>query len=267
MVKDMTVAAGSPAFADLVAFNDAAIVSPLRKAGAVILGKTNMPAMADGGAQRRLYGRAESPYNPLYSTAAYASGSSNGCGTSTTASFAAFGFAGETVSSGRSPASNNALVGYSPSRGVIPNRGQWPLYPTCDVIVPHIRSVEDSFAVLNVIVADDQDAIRGIDFWRNQDFVSIPKASSIHPADCYALIDPCALSGKRIAVPKCFVGVPAAKPPHVCIERVRKLWERARVTFESLGATVFETDFLFLEMHMNQDFPGQGCNIPGMPSS
>lgn len=51
MVKYMTVAAGSPAFADLVASKDAAIVSLLLKAGAVILGKTNMPAMADGGAQ------------------------------------------------------------------------------------------------------------------------------------------------------------------------------------------------------------------------
>ncbi|OJJ82292.1 amidase family protein [Aspergillus glaucus CBS 516.65] len=267
MVKDMTVAAGSPAFADLVASKDAAIVSLLRKAGAVILGKTNMPSMADGGGQRGLYGRAESPYNPLYSTTAYASGSSNGCGTSTAASFAAFGFAGETVSSGRSPASNNALVGYSPSRGLIPNRGQWPLYPTCDVIVPHTRLVEDLFAVLNVIVANDQDAVRGIDFWRSQSFVSIPRASSIRPTDYHTLADPCALSGKRIAVPKCFVGAPAAKPPHVCIEPVRKLWERARATFESLGATVVETDFPLLEMYMKQDFPGQGCNVPGMPSS
>lgn len=267
MVRDMTVAAGSPAFADLVASEDAAIVALLRDAGAVIMGKTNMPAMADGGGQRGLYGRAESPYNPRYSTTAYASGSSNGCGTSTTASFAAFGFAGETVSSGRSPASNNALVGYSPSRGVIPNRGQWPLYPTCDVIVPHTRSVEDLFAVLNAIIADDQHGARGIDFWRNQNFVPIPEASSNRPSDYYTLADPSALSGKRIAVPKCFIGAPGSKPPHVCIEPVRKLWERARATIVSLGATVIGTDLPLLEMYMKQNFPGQGCNVPGMPSS
>lgn len=81
-----------------------------------------MPAMADGGGQRGVYGRAESPYNIECSTTAFASGSSNGTRTSILASFASFGFAGETVSSGRSPASNNALVGYSPSRGVIPIR-------------------------------------------------------------------------------------------------------------------------------------------------
>lgn len=76
---------------------------------------------------------------------------------------------------------------------MIPNRGQWPLYPTCDVIFPHTRSIEDLFAVLNVIVADDQDAIRGIDFWRNQSFVPIPEASSIRPTDYHTLADPCAL--------------------------------------------------------------------------
>lgn len=264
MVKDMTVAAGSPAFAGLLSSEDAAIVALLRKAGAVILGKTNMPAMADGGSQRGLYGRAESPYNPQYSTTAYASGSSNGCGTSTAASFAAFGFAGETVSSGRSPASNNALVGYSPSRGVIPNRGQWPLYPTCDVIVPHTRTMEDLFAVLNVIVADDTEAARGIDFWRNQTFVPIPMSSEVRPESYHNLADSDALMGKRVAVPRCFIGAPSAKPFHVCIEPVQKLWEKARATLESLGATVIETDFPLLEGYTKQDFPGQSCNVPGI---
>jgi Asp-tRNA(Asn)/Glu-tRNA(Gln) amidotransferase A subunit family amidase len=264
MVKGMTVAAGSPAFVNLISSEDAAIVSLLRKAGAVILGKTNMPPMADGGAQRGLYGRAESPYNLLYSTTAYASGSSNGCGTSTAASFAAFGFAGETVSSGRSPASSNALVGYSPSRGVIPNRGQWPLYPTCDVIVPHTRSMEDLFSVLDVIVADDLEAARGIDFWRNQKFVPIPKASEVRPVNYQDLKDPKALIGKRVAVPRCFIGAPYSKPHHVCIEPVQRLWEKARAILESIGATVIETDFPLLENYMKQDFPGQSCNVPGM---
>lgn len=265
MVKGMTVAAGSPAFGDLIASEDAAIVSLLRKSGAVIIGKTNMPAMADGGGQRGLYGRAESPYNLTRLCTAYASGSSNGCGTSTAASFATFGLAGETVSSGRAPASNNALVGYSPSRGVIPNRGQWPLYPTCDVIVPHTRSMEDLFAILDVIVADDLEATQGIDFWRNQQFVQIPKASDIRPASFRSLADPCSLTGKRIGVPRCFIGAPSAKPFHVCTGGVQELWKKARESLEFLGATVIETDFPFLEQYTKQEFPGQSCNVPGMP--
>ncbi|KAJ3501292.1 hypothetical protein NM208_g16965 [Fusarium decemcellulare] len=220
--------------------------------------------MADGGSQRGLYGRAESPYNPIYSTTAYASGSSNGCGTSTTASFAAFGFAGETVSSGRSPASNNALVGYSPSSGVIPNRGQWPLYPTCDVIVPHTRSMQDLFDVLNVIVADDTKSSTGLDFWRNQKFIQIPKSSEVRPTDYHSLEDPKALEGKRIAVPKCFLGDKDCEPFHMCSDSVLDLWRGACADLEALGATIVETDFPMLEQYTKKDFPGQGANVPGM---
>lgn len=264
-VKGMTVAAGSPAFSDLVASDDAAIVSLLREAGAIIIGKTNMPAMADGGGQRGLYGRSESPYNPTYSTTAYASGSSNGSGTSTAASLAAFGIAGETVSSGRAPASNNALIGYSPSRGLIPNRGQWPLYPTCDVIVPHTRSMEDLFTLLDVIVDDDKISTEGVDFWRNQKFVKIPHASDVRPVSFNSLADPYSLIGKRVAVPRCFLGIESAKPPHVCTESVQRLWEKTRATLEDLGAAVIESDFPLLEQYIKKDFPGQSCNVPGMP--
>ncbi|CAM1510635.1 Fc.00g009700.m01.CDS01 [Cosmosporella sp. VM-42] len=263
-VKGMTIAAGSPAFSNLIASSDAAIVESLRAAGAIILGKTNMPPMADGGIQRGYYGRAESPYNPIYSTTAYASGSSNGCGTSTTSSFAAFGFAGETVTSGRSPASNNALVGYSPSRGVIPNRGQWPLYPTCDVIVPHTRSMKDLFDVLNVIVEDDINADQGLDFWRNQTFVPVPKSSEVRPVDYHSLEESNALHGKRIALPRCFLGVEGTEPPHICTDNVLDLWMSARAGMEALGATLVDTDFPLLEEYSKKDFPGQSCNVPGM---
>lgn len=265
-VKGLTVAAGSPAFANLVASSDAAIVESLRNAGAILLGKTNMPPMADGGPQRGLYGRAESPYNSVYGTTAYASGSSNGSGTSTTTSFAAFGFGGETVTSGRSPASNNALIGYSPSRGVIPGRGQWPLYPMCDVIVPHTRSMRDLFEVLNVIVADDKNAVPGLDFWRNQPFTPVPKCSEVRPTNYHSLEDRTSLQGKRIAVPKCYLGVQGAQPATVCTDSVLELWNQARVDLESLGATVVETDFPLMEQYAKKDFPGQSSNVPGISS-
>ena len=118
-VKGLPVASGSPAFAELIAHDDAFAVARLRKAGAIFLGLTNMPPMAAGGMQRGVYGRAESPYNAEYLTSAFGSGSSNGSGTATAASFAAFGLGEETWSSGRAPASNNSLVAYTPSRGVI----------------------------------------------------------------------------------------------------------------------------------------------------
>lgn len=262
-VKGMTVAAGSPAFQDLIASDDAFVVQLLRQAGAVLLGKTNMPPMADGGNQRGLYDRAESPYSLEYATTAFYSGSSSGCGTSTTASFAAFGLAGETVSSGRAPASNNALVGYSPSRGVIPIRGQWPLYPTCDVVVPHTKSLPDLFDVLNVIVADDPNP-RNLDFWRAQNTVPFPLASTLRPSDYHMLEDASALQGKRIAVPKCFLGIGNRGLISVCSSDVMKLFKAAVEDLKALGATVVESDFPLLEQYAKQDFPGQSINIPGL---
>ncbi len=166
LVKGLTAASGSPAFKDLVAYRDAFTIERLRAAGAICLGKTNMPPMANGGMQRGVYGRAESPYNADYLTAPFASGSSNGAGTATAASFAAFGVAEETWSSGRGPASNNGLCAYTPSRGVISVRGNWPLTPTMDVVVPFARTMADLLEVLDVVVADDPDT-RG-DLWRLQ---------------------------------------------------------------------------------------------------
>ena len=119
------MAAGSPAFEDLVAQHDAFTIERLRAAGAILIGLTNMPPMANGGMQRGVYGRAE-PLQRRLPASAFGSGSSNGSGTATAAVFAAFGLGEETWSCGRAPASNNGLCAYTPSRGVISVRGNWP---------------------------------------------------------------------------------------------------------------------------------------------
>jgi len=255
LVKGMTAASGSPAFKDLMAQRDAFAVGRLRRAGAICLGKTNMPPMAKGGMQRGVYGRAESPYNAAWLTAPWTSGSSNGAGTATAASFAAFGLAEETWSSGRGPASNNGLCAYTPSRGVISVRGNWPLVPTMDVVVPYARSMADLLEVLEVIVADDPDP-RG-DLWRLQPWVTIPKASEVRPASYPALLaGVTALQGKRFGVPRMYIN---ADPDAGTSDRpslgsatgqrietrasVIALWQVARAALEAAGATVVETDF------------------------
>lgn len=242
MLTGLPVAAGSPAFVNLTASHDAFTVGQLRKSGAIALGKTIMPPMANGGMQRGVYGRADSPYNRDYLTAAMGSGSSNGCGTSTAASMAVFGMAEETVSSGRSPASNNGLVAYTPSRGVLSVRGNWPLQPSADVAVPHARSVKDMMAILDVLVVKDEDTTS--DFWRGQPFITLPEVDTVRPESFLTLADPDALKGKRIGVPKMFIGEddPAAVPVWVS-PSVRALWDSARKTLESLGAMVEEVDF------------------------
>ncbi|MDN3494950.1 amidase [Planococcus sp. APC 4015] len=247
LVRGLTAAAGSPAFADLVAQRDAFTIERLRASGAICLGLTNMPPMANGGMQRGVYGRAESPYNAEFLTAPFGSGSSNGSGTATAASFAAFGLGEETWSSGRGPASNNALCAYTPSRGVISTRGNWPLVPTMDVVVPHTRTMADLFEVLDVIVADDPDT-RG-DFWRTQSWVEIPKASAVRPSAYTAG----SLAGARIGIPRMYVnaddapdGAGIGGPTGRRIQTrpsVIALWDAARRDLEAAGATVVDVDF------------------------
>ncbi|MEW5810552.1 MAG: amidase [Actinomycetota bacterium] len=244
-VRGLPVTAGSPAFADLVADDDAFAVSQLRSAGAICLGLTNMPPMAAGGMQRGLYGRAESPYNGDYLCSAFGSGSSNGSGTATAASFAAFGLAEETWSSGRAPASNNALVAYTPSRGVISIRGNWPLVPTMDVVVPHARSVADLLHLLDVVVGDDP--VRDGDLWRLQEWVDIPAASQVRPHS-YSGLPPLPLQGLRLAVPRIYVnGDPNSAFPVRTRDSVMALWHTMRDDLMAAGAEVVETDFPVVE--------------------
>ncbi|MGN6127784.1 MAG: amidase, partial [Humibacter sp.] len=278
LARGLTAAAGSPAFADLIAQRDAFTIERLRAGGAVLIGLTNMPPMANGGMQRGVYGRAESPYNAEWLTSAFGSGSSNGSGTATAASFAAFGLGEETWSSGRAPASNNALCAYTPSRGVISVRGNWPLVPTMDVVVPHTRTMADLLEVLDVIVADDPDT-RG-DFWRAQPWVSIPAASDVRPPS-YPALGPstpnslstpntsstpstsntphaatAALRGARLGVPRMYINADpdagtAEHPgiggstgqPIATRESVMELWSAARADLEAAGAEVVEVDF------------------------
>ncbi|GLK89357.1 amidase [Pseudomonas turukhanskensis] len=255
LVKGLTAASGSPAFANLVAQRDAFTIERLRAAGAICLGKTNMPPMANGGMQRGVYGRAESPYNANYLTAPFASGSSNGAGTATAASFAAFGLAEETWSSGRGPASNNGLCAYTPSRGVISVRGNWPLTPTMDVVVPYARTMADLLEVLDQVVAEDPDT-RG-DLWRLQPWVPLPKVADVRPASYLELAaTPQALAGKRLGVPRMFINAdpeagtsdnPGIGGPTgqriITRDSVIELWNQARKALEAAGAEVVEVDF------------------------
>ena len=234
----------------------------LRQAGAVCMGTTNTPPMMASGMHRGLYGRAESPYNPQYLTAAFSSGSSNGCATSTAASFAAFGIGSETVSSGRSPASNNALVAYTGSRDVISPRGVWPLYPTCDVIVPQTRTVDDMLQVLEVLAV--KDSREQENFWAAQKHVQIEAVERPDSFLDLSLASGGSLRGKRLAAPKMFIGGhdPQAKPTFVSEEAIA-LWEAARKTLESCGATVIETDFPLVSRYEDDSQSGHANNVQG----
>ncbi|KAL2206385.1 amidase signature enzyme [Sarocladium strictum] len=265
-VKGMMAASGSPAFKDLIANDDAFTVAAIKSAGGILLGRTNMPPVAYGGMQRGVYGRAENPYNPDYLAAAWASGSSNGSAVSTAASMATFGMGEETVSSGRSPASNNALVAYTPSRGWISIRGNWPLYPTCDVVVPHARTMDDLLKLLEVISVEDE--VTNGDFWRRQSFVKLEKPWGGLPRnEVFVEAGSCqSLKGLRVAIPSMYAGgncSEGASPVYTHPE-VQKLLENAKAQLEELGAdVVMVPDFPAVTGYENPDLLPPGC--PRLP--
>ncbi|KEF53918.1 uncharacterized protein A1O9_09713 [Exophiala aquamarina CBS 119918] len=261
--QGMTVASGSEAFENLRSNEDAFTVGILREAGAILIGRTNMCPMAYGGMLRGVYGRAESPYNKDYLAAAFGSGSSNGSGVSVAASFAGFGMGEETVSSGRSPASNNALVAYTPSRGMISIRGNWPLYPTCDVVVPHTRTTDDLLILLEAITKQDPNTVG--DFWRDQPFIQLPTPTWSKASKPFTSTKSAGyLQGKRIAVPEIFLKQQDGGP--YISKAIEPLWCQAQADLEAIGAHVeIIPDLPVLRMYEQMLRKSGNENEPSLP--
>ena len=135
---------------DMIPGDDAAAVERLRKAGAVILGKTNMPDFAGHGTRTRSSVAGET-LNP-YAEDRVPGGSSGGTATAVNASFAVLGLGTETGGSIQNPSAAQALVGVKPTFGLVPMEGVVPIDATYrDVVGPIARTVRDAALVLDVI--------------------------------------------------------------------------------------------------------------------
>ena len=135
---------------DMVPGDDAVAVGRLKAAGAVILGKTNMPDFALHGTRTRSSAAGET-LNP-YAVDRVPGGSSGGTATAVNASFAVLGLGTETGGSIQNPAAAQALVGVKPTFGLVPLEGVVPIDATYrDVVGPLARTVRDAALVLDVI--------------------------------------------------------------------------------------------------------------------
>jgi Asp-tRNA(Asn)/Glu-tRNA(Gln) amidotransferase A subunit family amidase len=149
---------------DLMPERDAPVVARLKAAGAVILGKTNIPAFSHDGA------RANTSWDgPTYNAVnrAIAPGaSSSGTATAVAASFAVVGLAEETGGSIQNPGAAQSLVSVKPTFALVPNTGVTPLAgSTRDVVGPHARTVTDAAVLLDVLAgytAEDQKTVASI---------------------------------------------------------------------------------------------------------
>ncbi|TLU72613.1 amidase [Lichenicoccus roseus] len=134
---------------DLMPGTDAPVVARLRAAGAVILGKTNVPVLSHTGSHAN-----DSWAGPTYNAAGrqfLPGGSSAGTACAVASSMAVLGLAEETGGSIQNPASAQALVGIKPSFALVPNAGVMPLSGLRDVVGPIARCVRDAALTLDVL--------------------------------------------------------------------------------------------------------------------
>jgi Asp-tRNA(Asn)/Glu-tRNA(Gln) amidotransferase A subunit family amidase len=149
---DMPTTFGSAAFKDFVPARDASVVTKLRNAGAVLIGKATMGEFASGYA-----GSASGPVRNAYDVRRHPSGSSSGTGAGMAADFATVGLAEDTGGSVRGPAAAGSLVGHRPTLALVSRHGMLPARPSYDTVGPIARSVKDAAILLDVIAGFDPD--------------------------------------------------------------------------------------------------------------
>lgn len=160
----MHTTAGNYALKDWQADRDAFLVTQLREAGAIILGKNNLsewanytdPCMPNGFSA--LGGQTRNPHGP-YDTL----GSSSGSAASVAAGLTTVSVGSETAGSLVQPSRANGVVGMRPSKGLVSGDYIIPLEPTLDTAGPMGRSVTDVAVLLSALAASDPNEPRAAD--------------------------------------------------------------------------------------------------------
>ncbi len=189
--------AGSLALATARSRRDATVVTLLRQAGAVILGKANLTELANilaidmPAGYSSLGGQVKNPYAPELDEEGVPivspGGSSSGSAAAVAAGLAAAAIGTETSGSLLSPASQCGLVTVKPTVGLVSRAGIVPIAHSQDTAGPLTRTVRDAAVLLDVLAAADP--------------LDPATASIERPAGYTAALDADGLRGARIGVP------------------------------------------------------------------
>ena len=210
--KGIRTTAGSRIMGDFVPDEDATAVANLKKAGGIVLGKTNMTEFAIGIAQT--YGYNRNPWN----LDRFTGGSSAGSGSATAAFLCSTSLGEDTGGSIRRPAAWCGVVGLRPSWGRVSRHGVTASSWSMDQVGPISRTVEDAAITLGAIAGyDPKDPYT----WD----VSVPDYRSALGGD---------LSGVRVGAIRELLYSDIVEP------EVRGGVLAARAVMEELGATVEE---------------------------
>jgi amidase len=158
---------GATAYADYVPAQNAAGVQRLIDAGAVIFGKTNLPAYSsDMQSYNDLFGVTNNPHDLTRTPG----GSSGGAAVAVACGFTAFEYGSDIGGSIRTPATWTGIYGHKPSFGIVPARGHIPpgrgalSEPDLSVCGPLARSAQDLALALDVLAGPDQAHARAFTF-------------------------------------------------------------------------------------------------------
>ena len=221
----MMTTAGSLALEGNFAEKDASIVAQLRRAGAIIIGKTNLSEWANFRSTRSSSGwssRGGQTRNP-YALHRSPCGSSSGSGVAVASNLCAVAIGTETNGSIACPSSINGIVGIKPTVGLWSRTGIIPISHTQDTAGPMARTVRDAAILLGVLTEKDQ-----------ADAATLDRPTEIPPGYISFLKDD-ALNGKVIGVEKSYL------KGH---EAIDKLLNDAIGQLKERGAQVVEVDFL-----------------------
>ena len=192
----MGTTAGSLALVGSKPPEDAFLVKQLRKAGAIILGKTNLSEWANIRSNHSTSGwsgRGGLTKNP-YALDRNTSGSSSGSAAAVTASLCTVAVGTETDGSIVSPSSINGIVGIKPTVGLVSRTGIIPISHSQDTAGPMARTVRDAAILLGALTGiDDQDKATG-------------ESRGKAPADYTQHLDAQGLKGARIGVVRKYFG-------------------------------------------------------------
>jgi amidase len=192
----MNTTAGSLALLGSRPPNDAFVAGQLRRAGAVILGKTNLSEWANIRSNHSTSGwsgRGGLTRNP-YSLDRNPCGSSSGTGASVSANLCVAGVGTETDGSVVCPSSANGLAGLKPTVGLVSRSGIVPISHSQDTAGPMARTVRDVAILLSAMAGADA-----------QDSATADSNGKVFP-DYTKFLDPAGLKGARLGVVRKYFG-------------------------------------------------------------
>jgi len=231
----MQTTAGALALAGNRAAQDSFVAAQLRKAGAIILGKTNLSEWANFRSSHSASGwssRGGQTHNP-YVLDRTPSGSSAGSGAAVAASLCAAAVGTETNGSIVSPSAVNGLVGLKPTVGLVSRTGIIPISATQDTAGPMARTVRDVAILLGGMVGSDAADRVPVPANYKSNFVEV-MANAVRP-DLYhaSKLRPEALKGQKLGVEKSHLASQTA---------AGELLRQAVAALKAQGATVVEVD-------------------------